>query len=144
MYINLSNREYTHPAMYRFFTMPRADDDSMQFESGNILFNTSYPFSLDVLCRWLYCCLQKQCVLPDGAFIKPFIYIPVIFNGFTYKVHRDDQSALNLALLDARAFRTVKPHIGRLNTRVRGHAKDVMSSRDLHDKLGTVQANTST
>lgn len=139
MYMNLSNREYTHPAMYRFFTIPRADDDSMQFESGNILLNASYPFALDVLCRWLYCCLHKQCVLPDGAFIKPFFYRPVLFNGFKYILHRDDQSALNLALLDAKAFRKVQPHIGRLNTRVRGHATDVMSVHEFYDRIKNVQ-----
>ena len=139
MYMNLSNREYTHPAMYRFFTTTRADDDSMQFESGNILFNTSYTFSLDILCRWMYCCMQKQCVLPDGALIKPFFYIPVIFNGFKYRVHRDDQSALNLALLDAIKFRNMTTDIGMLNARVRGHATDVMSSHELSDMLGTVQ-----
>jgi len=98
------NSGMTHPGMYKFFTISQANDAVEQLESGNIMFNASYPLWQDVLCRWLYCCMHKECVLPDGAIIigePPRERI----DGITYHAHRDDQSALNLALIDSIQFR---------------------------------------
>lgn len=92
------NQEWTHPNMYDYFQTLREDDTGLQFEANNILFDMQTSFWPSVLCRWLYCALQKSCILPDGAFIKQRKDVKI--NGIMYRAHRDDQSALNLAITD--------------------------------------------
>ena len=94
----LFNREWTHPDTYKYFLTSRQADHTEQWEANTILFDMSTPIWPGVLCRWLYCALHELCILPDGAIMKG--KIPNNRKKIDGVLHNDDQSALNLALLD--------------------------------------------
>ena len=93
------NQEYTHPGTYEYFLTERSDNEHIQWESGLILFDMSIPLWRGVLCRFLYCALHKPCILPHDAMVHK--RQDMLVDGIMYRAHRDDQSVLNLALLDA-------------------------------------------
>jgi hypothetical protein len=95
------NREWTHPGTYEYFLTKRSDDEHKQMEANGILFDMSITIWPGVLCRWLYCALRKACILPDGAIIKRDFSQPTKIDGITHWAHRDDQSVLNLAIIDS-------------------------------------------
>ena len=102
-----SNREWTHPQMYTFFSFPRALDTSFQFQGGALKFNSSSRLWNDILCRWLFCAMHKPCLLPHNATLRGSPGVNAVVGGLPYRLHRDDQSALNLALQDALMFRGI-------------------------------------
>ena len=124
-----SNREFTHPGMYAFFSTARSSDIGEQFQSGNIRFNASFPLWNDILCRWLYCCMHRQCVLPDGAMIRGDSSEKVV-DGLPYRLHRDDQSAFNLAILDTVAYRKITSNFNFLDSKVLSHVETQASGEE--------------
>lgn len=102
---------YTHPQMYRWFSRSESNCTLKQYQGGSILFRQNSALWQKVFSLWKKCAQFKQCMLPDGALIKtrnpPGGYI----------AHRDDQSALNFALVSVvgeeafDGFDTLKPHI---------------------------------
>ena len=129
------NQEWTHPDMYHYFETRRENDTALQLEANNILFNMQNAFWPAVLCRWLYCALQKSCILPDGALIKQQTNIKI--NEITYRAHRDDQSAINLAITDT--LTNTKIHYNRpvmtLNTLIRVRRGEKINSMQRSDLL---------
>ncbi len=104
-------------------------------------FNASFPLWNDILCRWLYCCMEKQCVLPDGARIKA-PRKDTKMDGFLYRLHHHDQSALNLALDDSVRFSKSKYQIKSLHGRVRVRRGDKGPLNVMHKWLNRTQAVT--
>ncbi len=110
------NHEYTHPDTYRYFLTERSDNKHIQWEATTILFDSSIPLWPGVLCRYLYCALHAQCILPDGAVIRTELVKEFkAIDGIIYKVHRDDQSVLNLAILDTVRVSGADYLLGKLN-----------------------------
>ena len=110
-----ANHEYTHPDTYQYFLTERSENKHLQFETNLVVFDMALPLWEDILCRWLYCALHKQCILPDGAIINALLSKWKEIDKVIYKVHRDDQSALNLALVDAVRISGSNFNVGKLN-----------------------------
>ena len=102
---------WTHPQMYKWFSRLESDCTLRQYQGGSILFRQNSKLWKDVFTLWKKCSQFKQCMLPDDALIKKRNAV----GG--YIAHRDDQSALNFALVSVvgentfNSFNTLKLHI---------------------------------
>lgn len=110
--IHAAQRLWTHPQMYQWFSRSPSNCTLRQYQGGSILFRPDSTLWKQVLALWRKCAQFKRCMLPDGAQIKK--QNP---NGSSHLAHRDDQSALNFALVLAvgddafKNFDTLKKHI---------------------------------
>jgi len=92
--------EFTHPGMYPFFGLKRSEDRVYQFQSGSLLFDPRSPTWQAILDKWLQCCVNMQCIMPPGSTRSYTNAVPEDDpTGVILRAHRDDQSALNLAVL---------------------------------------------
>ncbi len=90
-----SNVLFTHPGMYPYFNVSRAADRIVQMQGGSILFDPASPPFLRVLNSWKKCCQDFNCIMPPGSSRDSH---PTVIEGVPFQAHRDDQSALNLAI----------------------------------------------
>jgi len=94
------NAEFTHPGTYSFFSLGRSEDRVYQFQSGSLLFDPRSPTWQAILDKWLQCCVNMQCIMPPGSTRSYTNAVPEDDpTGVILRAHRDDQSALNLAVL---------------------------------------------
>jgi hypothetical protein len=91
------NAEWTDPGMYSWFGLDRRNDTSLQYQSGSIFFNPRSKVWSSVLSSWSLFAQTLKCIMPPGASLQ--IDRNRSVDGLRYWAHRDDQSALNLAIL---------------------------------------------
>jgi hypothetical protein len=91
------NAEWTDPGMYSWFGLDRRNDTSLQYQSGSIFFNPRSKVWSSVLSSWSLCAQTQRCIMPPGASLQ--VNRNRVVDGVRYWAHRDDQSALNLAIL---------------------------------------------
>ena len=92
-----TNVRWTHPGMYKHFGLRRPDDRLVQMQSGTVLFDPKSPHFKQILDSWEKCCRNFECVMPPGS-TRAASGKPPMIEGVEYAAHRDDQSAMNLAI----------------------------------------------
>jgi hypothetical protein len=94
------NRPWTVPSMYRWFGRDFASCALPQYQSGSILFDPASETWREIFRLWLGCCRDAACVIPDGTVIKGAVRRLVHTPSGVVETfgHRDDQSALTLAV----------------------------------------------
>jgi len=95
------NHMWTHPSMYAYFGLKQADDSGWSVNGGTVAFNLHNQQARELLRLWAECNRNRECIVPTGSERwPPRLGLSTHRHASSlYFAHRDDQAALNLALL---------------------------------------------